>query len=111
MEGLKVMSFEAGNSRGIFIRGARTDLKKIPPYPLPSHFSKEMLKPDEIGISKADVDINAFTVNGFPKEELKDLWWNTKLDIFMNRKGAADTVLIAYRKTLIEGLTGKGSRI
>jgi site-specific DNA-cytosine methylase len=91
----------------VFIHGVREDQKKLPVYPVPTHFSKELLERDNIGMQKAEIAKRAFAQHGFPKEELKELYFNRKLNIYMNKKKAADTVLNAFRAALIEGVTGK----
>ena len=88
----------------VFIHGTRNDLKALPKYPAPTHFSNESLVPDKFGIARGDVAQKAFYKNGFPKEQLKDLWWNTKLWIYMNKREAADIIYQAYKIVLIEAM-------
>jgi len=38
----------------------------------------------------AMVAVKCFAINGFSKEEVKDLYWNNKLGIQMNRKTAVN---------------------
>jgi site-specific DNA-cytosine methylase len=95
------------NRKRVFIEGARSDTGKTPCYPVPTHFSKEQLECPEDGLSQAEVAIHAFAVHGFPKDELKKLWWNQKLHILMNKETAADVVENAFRLALIERITGK----
>ena len=79
--------------RRIFIQGMREDLKTLPAFPRPTHYDPE---PDKKALAKGSlfppsalVD-KCFAMNGFPKEEVKDLYWNKTLGIQMNRKTAAD---------------------
>jgi len=80
----------------VFISGMREDLKKLPIYPRPTHFSLEQLQQTSSGLPQANVAIYAFAIHGFAKEELKDLWWNEKLWIFMNKKTAEKIVKGAF---------------
>jgi site-specific DNA-cytosine methylase len=74
----------------IFIDGGRKDTNFIPTFPVPQYYDPEAIKG---GIfSRANVAEKCFAVNGFTKEEVKDVWWNTKLNILMNRKTAAEVV-------------------
>lgn len=93
----------------VFFQGAREDTKKMPEYPVPQNFDPKLLKINkEEGeiVPKCKVVIRAFAKHGYAKQELKYLWWNKKLNIYMNKKTAADVVMNAYRQALIEGITG-----
>jgi DNA-cytosine methyltransferase len=76
----------------ILIEGVRTDLNYLPIFPIPTHFDPEALKASEHGFPRADVAVRCFAVHGFSKEEVKDVYWNTKLHIMMNRKTAPETL-------------------
>lgn len=76
--------------RRIFIQGTRNDLGILPQFPPPTHFDfrqdKEFMEKGKIPPS---ILVNeCFAINGFSKEEVKDLYWNTVLHIQMNRKTA-----------------------
>lgn len=79
--------------RRIFIQGMRKDLKSLPVFPPPTHFDpeirKEVLDKGNIFPPQA-LAKECFAINGFAKEEVKDLYWNKTLCIQMNRKTAAD---------------------
>ena len=72
----------------IFIEGVRKDLDFLPVFPPPENFDPEQLKRKDKIFAPADVAIKCFALNGFSKEEVKDLYWNTKLHIQMNKKTA-----------------------
>lgn len=91
----------------IFIQGIRKDLKRVPKYAPPTHFDPELLKVRKDGIQPALVAQHAFAGNGFTKEELKDLWWNTRLHIYMNRKTAAARIEIAVMKVILSGMKAR----
>ena len=74
----------------IFIQGVREDLGFLPVFPPPTHFSPEQLKTKEKMFQPAAVAVECFAINGFSKEETKDLHWNTVLHIQMNKKIATD---------------------
>lgn len=73
----------------VFIQGVRNDCKFLPSFPPPTHFdlSKKfknaLLRPDALAVK-------CFALNGYTKEQVKDLYWNDILEIQMNRKTAAD---------------------
>ena len=85
----------------VLIDGARNDLKILPAYPEPTHFD---LDKDNAIPPKSLVALKCFSVNGFTKDQVFDVWWNTKLDILMIKKTAAENVEQAVRMILIEGL-------
>lgn len=90
----------------IFIQGARDDLGCLPEYPVPQNFDKKALKKKKNQLfTPADVAIEAFAKNGFPKEVIKDLWWNETLWIQMNRKTAAADIDAAIDRLVIQGIT------
>lgn len=76
----------------IFIEGSRNDLNGVPTFPVPTHFTPEALEERGFGgfFSRANVAQKCFAINGFAKEEVKDVWWNSKLDIMMNKKTAGE---------------------
>jgi len=89
----------------IFIQGARKDLGILPSFPPPTHFGPEQLKvKDDQMFQPAIVAVKCFAKNGFPKEEVKDLYWNTKLHIQMNRKTALRVWECAIGELIGEGL-------
>ena len=75
----------------IFIQGTRLDLGILPAFPPPTHFDpetdKKALDKGSLFPPSALVD-ECFAINGFSKEEVKDLYWNRTLHIQMNRKTA-----------------------
>ena len=90
----------------IFIQGARKDLGILPLFPPPTHFDlkedKEFIKQNKFPPSQ--LAVACFAVNGFTKEEVKDLHWNTVLHIQMNRKTAGDVFDRAVSQVIAEGL-------
>ena len=87
----------------VFIEGARKDLKILPRFPAPTHFSPEMIKSKTIPPLPSMAE-KCFATNGFAKEEIKDCWLNRTLHIFMNRKTAAARVEQATRELFLEAL-------
>lgn len=88
----------------IFIQGIRSDLNKIPSFPIPTNFSKEMLEQPEGGFSKALIAQKCFAINGFTKEEVKEVYWNQTLRILMKKNSAGDVVERAFRSCIFESL-------
>lgn len=88
----------------IFIQGMRKDLKMLPIFPKPEFFDPEQLRGENKFFTRAEIAIRCFAENGFPKEEIKDLYWNEKLHIQMNRKKAGETVDIAVGASIAEGI-------
>lgn len=89
----------------IFIQGTRKDLDILPVFPSPTHFDPEQLKiKDNQMFQPAVVAVKCFAKNGFSKEEVKDLYWNTKLHIQMNRKTAVNVWEYAIGELIGEGL-------
>lgn len=88
----------------IFIKGVRSDLDSLPTYPKPTHFDPKQLRSTRSGFSCATIAQFAFKETGFPKEDLKELWWNKKLSILMNKKTAGENVEDAYRAALLDGM-------
>ena len=89
----------------IFIDGARNDLKILPVYPEPTHFD---LDNDKTVPPKSLVAVKCFSVNGFSKEQVHEVWWNKKLDILMIKKTAAEKVEQAVSVILLESLIRAG---
>ena len=89
----------------VLTHGARKDLGIIPTYPSPTHFSPKQLKIKK-GFSPpaALVAVKCFAENGFNKSEVPDVWWNTKLDILMNKKTAPTQIEQAVREILLESV-------
>ena len=88
----------------IFIQGTRNDTDWLPTFPEPQNFDPEALKAKILNLSRAEVAKKCFQVNGFTKEEIKEVWWNTKLWIQMNKKTAAEKVDQAINVCLVEGM-------
>lgn len=76
----------------VMIEGVRNDLNKTPEFPAPTHFDKSQLVTDDNMFTQAEVAIECFKHDGFTKEEVKDVWFNTKLSIMMNRKTASAVI-------------------
>lgn len=77
--------------RRIFIQGVRKDLGFLPTFPEMTNFSPDNLKSGS-SPSRATIALKCFAVNGFPKEQIKEVWWNKKLEIMMNKKTAVEQV-------------------
>jgi len=45
-----------------------------------------------------------FATHGFDKSEVYDVWWNSKLEIMMNRKTAAEIIDQAVNEIMLETL-------
>lgn len=89
----------------IFIQGIRKALGMLPVFPPPTNFAPEQLRASKTKLfSRASVAIECFAINGFPKEDVKDLWWNSKLDIQMKRSTAAHVVNVAIRTVIAQGI-------
>ncbi len=86
----------------VLIEGARNDLNIIPKYPAPTHF--DLGKKQKGDIPAWLVAKKCFATHGFSKAEVDDVWWNTKLEIMMNRKTAAEMVNQAVNEILLETL-------
>ncbi len=84
----------------VLIDGARKDLNIIPSYPTPTHF--DLNRKQKGLIPTWLVAQKCFAVHGFSKDEVKDVWWNTKLEILMNRKKAAAQIDQAIHELLLE---------
>lgn len=76
-------------------------MKIVPAYPQPTHFD---IKNDNSFPPKSLVAIKCFAVNGFSKEDVKDCWWNKRLEILMNKKTATDQIEQAVRQIVFEEL-------
>lgn len=88
----------------IFIQGTRNDTDWLPTFPEPQNFDPEAIKAKILNLSRAEVAKKCFQVNGFTKEEIKEVWWNTKLWIQMNKKTAGDKVDQAINECIAEGM-------
>lgn len=88
----------------IFIQGVRNDIDMLPSFPKPTHFNSEILNGGLLKPSRATIAQKCFQVSGFTKEEIKDVWWNTKLWIMMNKKTAADKVNQAINECIAESI-------
>lgn len=87
----------------VFIEGVRRDLKRLPEFPVPTHFSPEMIK-SKVCPQLTLMAEKCFAVNGFAKEEIENCWFNKTLHIFMNKKTAADRIMQAARVILLESV-------
>ncbi len=85
----------------VMIEGARTDLKIVPVYPSPTHFDPEK-KSKKNFIPVSLVAIKCFAKHGFNQSEIEDVWFNSKLDIMMNKKTAADKIEQAVNEIILE---------
>ena len=88
----------------IFIQGTRNDTDWLPTFPEPQNFDPEALKAKILNLSRASIAKKCFQVNGFTKEEIKEVWWNTKLWIQMKKKTAAEKVDQAINECLVDGM-------
>ena len=88
----------------IFIQGARNDINLLPTFPEPENFDPEALNGSMVKNSRAAVAKKCFQVNGFTKEEIKEVWWNTKLWIMMKKKTVAEKVDQAINECIAEGI-------
>ena len=88
----------------IFIQGARNDIGMLPTFPEPENFDPKALNGSIAKPSRAEVAKKCFQVNRFSKEEIKEVWWNTKLWIMMNKKTAAEKVDQAINECIAEGI-------
>lgn len=84
----------------VIIDGARNDLNKIPTYPEPTHFNYDTKDKGLVPVWL--VSQKCFAKHGFSKEEVRDVWMNTKLDILMNKKTAAEQIDQAVNEILLE---------
>ena len=94
----------------VLIHGVRKDLNKLPVYPVPTHFDPKQLEQEKGSLSppKALVAQKCFAVNGFDKSEVEDVWWNTRLDVLMNKKTAVERIERALREIFMEMLLKRG---
>ncbi|MCK4529395.1 DNA (cytosine-5-)-methyltransferase [candidate division WOR-3 bacterium] len=88
----------------IFIQGARNDIGMLPTFPEPENFDPEALNGSIAKPSRAAVAKKCFQVNGFSKEEIKEVWWNTKFWIMMKKKTVAEKVDQAIIECIAEGM-------
>ena len=85
----------------VFIEGGRSDTNIIPTFPSPENFdlSKER-KGSMIPVSL--VAKKCFAVHGFTHDEVCDVYVNSKFNIAMNKKTAAEKVDQAVNEIIIE---------
>ena len=83
----------------VIVIGCRKDTLKIPVFPEPTHFD---LKNDNSFPPKSLVAIKCFREHGFGKEEIWDIYWNTKLQILQNKKTITDIFDEAIHKIMID---------
>lgn len=88
----------------VIINGARNDLNILPTFPSPTHFNLDRKAEKNPIIPASLVTVKCFATHGFSKNEVNDVWFNTKLEIMMNRKTAAEKVEQATREILLEAL-------
>ena len=91
----------------IFIQGVRKDLNFLPTFPSPTHYDPERDKKvlaKGNSIPPSALAGECFAINGFAKEEVKDLYWNSILNIQMNRKTAPYVFDVAVGKLIGEGI-------
>ena len=89
----------------IFIQGVRKGLKFLPSFPPPTHSDPEMNKKvlaKRNFIPPSILAKKCFAKNGYAKEEVKDLHWNSVLNIHMNRKTEVQIFDTAVNETLGE---------
>lgn len=85
----------------VFIDGARSDMNIIPKFPAPTHFDLD--KKAEKSFPPASlVAVKCFATNGFTRDEVDDVWFNTRLGILMNKKKAAVQIEQAVNTIVIE---------
>ena len=91
----------------IFIQGVRKDLGFLPGFPQPTHYDPERDKKVSAkgnSIPPSALKGGCFATNGFAKEEVKDLYWNSVLNIQMNRKTAPYVLDVAIGALIGEGI-------
>lgn len=86
--------------RRVLIQGVRNDLGYLPTFEPPTHFDDP--KNYEGMFPPSAVAVKCFSKNGFSKEEVRDVYWNHKLWILMNKKTAADVVEKAINELIGE---------
>jgi len=86
----------------VFIDGARKDLNIVPAFPVPTHFDLDKKSEKNNFIPASLVAQKCFAEHGFAKDEIEDIWFNTKLEITMNRKTATERIDQAIREILWE---------
>lgn len=89
----------------VFIQGMRKDKGMLPTFPNLTHFSPEGLKSNSLAPSPSMIAAKCFQVHGFTKEQIKDVWWNKKLEIMMNKKTAEEQVHQATNECILEEIT------
>jgi len=89
----------------IFIQGVRKGLNFLPTFPPPTHHDPERdKKVSANNIPPSALKGGCFATNGFAKEEVKDLYWNSVLNIQMNRKTAPYVLNVAIGALIGEGI-------
>jgi len=53
------------------------------------------------------VAIKCFAINGFAKEQVKDVWFNKKLEIMMNKKTVTELIEQAISEVIFETMLGQ----
>lgn len=86
--------------RRVLIQGVRNDLGYLPTFEPPMYFDDP--KDYEGMFPPSMVAVKCFAKNGFSKEEVRDVYWNHKLWILMNKKTAADVVEKAINELIGE---------
>lgn len=97
----------------VFIHGDRTDTGRIPSWPKYTNFEKKHIgnpKP----ISVAMMSGYMFPEHGYPKEQLKDLRYNKKMDFLVNRTTEADdfdrAVSVIMAETIVRSVEKNGKK-
>jgi len=85
----------------VFIDGARDDLNIIPAFPSPTHFDLDK-KAEKNYIPASLVAVKCFATHGFTRKEVGDVWFNTRLEILMNKKTAAAQIERAVQEIIFE---------
>lgn len=88
----------------VLIHGARKDLDIVPEYPTPTHF--DLTKEKKGFIPASLVAQKCFATQGFDKNEVHEVWWNTKLEILMNKKKFSAQIEQAIREITLETVCG-----
>lgn len=92
----------------VFLHGDRIDQKRIPSWPVYTHFNPEHIKSKDVGggihIPVSSVAIEMFPHSGFDKEALSHLKYNKKMDILMDARTMADDFDQAVNRVVFKGI-------
>ncbi len=86
----------------VLIQGCRNDLNRIPSFPPPTHFDPDINKKLKSQVPPSALAVKCFATNGFSKEEVRDLYWNNVLWIYMNKKTAGEVLDRAITELICE---------